>query len=148
MVRHQLTVRGSLSYDHPDDFSATLASATPSPGRALRARYPLAEARHAFRAARETAGKTWISGCHAVRARRGYDEALRRQGDDWPWNAVTISAEGKAGMVVDRRGLAEAYGVAARWRARFGLAADPHWDGVADGLVRPPVRDGIYDAPH
>ncbi len=61
IVRRQLTVRGSMIYDHPDDFPATLASSVPSPGRVLRARYPLAEAARAFRAARETAGKTWIS---------------------------------------------------------------------------------------
>jgi hypothetical protein len=39
-----------------------------------------------------------------------------------------------------------ALGVAARWRERLGLAAEPAWDAVAVGLVRPPVRDGIYAA--
>ncbi len=60
IVRRQLTLRGSLIYDHPCDFAATLRAAIPSPGRVLRARYPVAEAAAAFRAAREVPGKTWI----------------------------------------------------------------------------------------
>ena len=60
VVRRQLIVRGSLIYDHPEDFAATLASPIPSPGRILRACYPLEEAGQAFRAAREIAGKSWI----------------------------------------------------------------------------------------
>ena len=61
MVRRQLTLRGSLIYDHPGDFAATLAAPPPSPGRVLRACYPLAEeVAEAFRAAREVPGKTWI----------------------------------------------------------------------------------------
>lgn len=60
VVRRQLTLRGSLIYDHPGDFAAMLTSAAMSPGRVLRARYPLAEAEQAFRAAPRVAGKTWI----------------------------------------------------------------------------------------
>jgi threonine dehydrogenase-like Zn-dependent dehydrogenase len=60
VVRRQLTLRGSLIYDHPGDFAATLSSAVASPERLLRASFPLAEAPEAFRAARDVAGKTWI----------------------------------------------------------------------------------------
>jgi threonine dehydrogenase-like Zn-dependent dehydrogenase len=60
VVRHQLMLRGSMIYDHPGDFAATLTSAIPSPGRVLRACYPFAEAKAAMRAAREVPGKTWI----------------------------------------------------------------------------------------
>jgi threonine dehydrogenase-like Zn-dependent dehydrogenase len=60
VVRHQLTLRGSMIYDHPADFASTLTSPIPSPGRVLRARYPLAEAEAAMRAARDAPGKTWI----------------------------------------------------------------------------------------
>jgi threonine dehydrogenase-like Zn-dependent dehydrogenase len=61
IVRHQLTLRGSLIYDHPDDFAATLGMDNLSPGRVLRATYPLPEAAEAFRAARTVPGKTWIT---------------------------------------------------------------------------------------
>ena len=60
IVRRQLTVRGSIIYDHPGDFAATLTTDVASPGRILRACYPLEESVQAFRAARQVAGKTWI----------------------------------------------------------------------------------------
>ena len=60
VVRRQLALRGSLIYDHPDDFAATLSSAIPSPERILRASFPLDRAPEAFRAARDVPGKTWI----------------------------------------------------------------------------------------
>ncbi|MGD0705440.1 MAG: alcohol dehydrogenase catalytic domain-containing protein [Trebonia sp.] len=60
VVRRQLVLRGSLIYDHPGDFRATLASAIPAPERILRAAYPLREAPEAFRAALAIPGKTWI----------------------------------------------------------------------------------------
>jgi L-gulonate 5-dehydrogenase len=62
VVTRQLTVRGSLIYDHPGDFAATLNSPASAlrPGRVLRACYPLADAAAAFLAAREVPGKTWI----------------------------------------------------------------------------------------
>jgi alcohol dehydrogenase/L-iditol 2-dehydrogenase len=62
LVSRQLTVRGSLIYDHPGDFAATMRTPVLElrPGRVLRAGYPLAEANKAFQAAREVPGKTWI----------------------------------------------------------------------------------------
>lgn len=60
VVRKQLTLRGSMIYDHPADFADTLKSPVLAPGRVLRARYPLTEAEAAMRAAREAPGKTWI----------------------------------------------------------------------------------------
>jgi threonine dehydrogenase-like Zn-dependent dehydrogenase len=60
VVRRQLVLRGSLIYDHPGDFAATLAAAIPSPERILGASYPLREAPEAFRASRGVPGKTWI----------------------------------------------------------------------------------------
>jgi threonine dehydrogenase-like Zn-dependent dehydrogenase len=60
VVRRQLILRGSLIYDHPGDFAATITSAIRSPGRVLRACYPLDQASEAFLAAREVPGKTWI----------------------------------------------------------------------------------------
>jgi threonine dehydrogenase-like Zn-dependent dehydrogenase len=60
VVRRQLTLRGSIIYDHPADFAATLTSKIPSPGLVLRACYPLGETDAAMRAARDANGKTWI----------------------------------------------------------------------------------------
>jgi threonine dehydrogenase-like Zn-dependent dehydrogenase len=60
VVQRQLTLRGSLIYDHPAHFAATLASAIKSPGRVLRACYPLRDALTAFRSAPAVSGKTWI----------------------------------------------------------------------------------------
>jgi threonine dehydrogenase-like Zn-dependent dehydrogenase len=60
VVQRQLTLRGTLIYDHPGHFAATLASAIKSPGRVLRARYSLSDALAAFRAAPAVPGKTWI----------------------------------------------------------------------------------------
>jgi len=54
-------LRGSLIYDHPDDFAATLALAgRVMPSRVLSACYPLDGAAAAFQAARQVPGKTWI----------------------------------------------------------------------------------------
>jgi threonine dehydrogenase-like Zn-dependent dehydrogenase len=63
VVRRQLRILGSLTYDHPDDFAVTIKSASGPglrPGRVLRACYPLEDAQQAFRNAREVPGKTWI----------------------------------------------------------------------------------------
>jgi len=60
VVRRQLTLRGSLIYDHPGDFAGTMGSPVRAPGRVLRAAYPLERAAEAFRAASEVPGKTWI----------------------------------------------------------------------------------------
>ncbi|MGH3202947.1 MAG: zinc-dependent alcohol dehydrogenase [Streptosporangiaceae bacterium] len=59
VVRRQLRIQGSLTYDHPGDFAAAIKRSL-RPGRVLRACYPLDEAERAFRAAREVPGKTWI----------------------------------------------------------------------------------------
>lgn len=64
LVRAQLTLRGSLIYDHPGDFTAALAdiaSGAVRPGASIDARFPLERAQEAFAGARERAGKTWIS---------------------------------------------------------------------------------------
>ena len=53
LVRRQLVIRGSLTYDHPGDFAATVArvrSGAVSPGRVITDEYPLAEARAGVRA--------------------------------------------------------------------------------------------------
>jgi threonine dehydrogenase-like Zn-dependent dehydrogenase len=64
IVRRQLRIQGSLTYDHPGDFTATIKSEPAGlglrPGRVLSACYPLEEAAAAFRAARDAPGKTWI----------------------------------------------------------------------------------------
>jgi 2-desacetyl-2-hydroxyethyl bacteriochlorophyllide A dehydrogenase len=61
VVQRQLTLRGSLIYEHPDDFAAALArSGRVTPSRVLSACYPLADAAAAFQAARQAPGKTWI----------------------------------------------------------------------------------------
>lgn len=39
-----------------------------------------------------------------------------------------------------------ALGVAQQWRAHVGLAPEPRWSEVAEGMVRPLVRDGVYPA--
>lgn len=61
VVQRQLTLRGSLIYDHPDDFASALAGADRvTPSRVLGACRPLDEAAAAFQAARQVPGKTWI----------------------------------------------------------------------------------------
>jgi 2-desacetyl-2-hydroxyethyl bacteriochlorophyllide A dehydrogenase len=61
VVRRQLRIQGSLTYDHPADFANTVTGPSLHPGRVLRAAYPLAEAAQAFRAAATVPGKTWIT---------------------------------------------------------------------------------------
>lgn len=63
LVRGQVTVRGSLTYDHPTDFAATtalIAAGEFAPGRVVTDEYPLAEAQAAFDGAASARGKTWI----------------------------------------------------------------------------------------
>jgi alcohol dehydrogenase/L-iditol 2-dehydrogenase len=60
IVQRQLTLMGSLIYDHPGDFAAATGEPNRGPGRVLRACYPMAEAEAAFRAAATVPGKTWI----------------------------------------------------------------------------------------
>jgi 2-desacetyl-2-hydroxyethyl bacteriochlorophyllide A dehydrogenase len=61
VVRRQLRIEGSLTYDHPGDFATTVAAERDlRPGRVLRARYALKDAATAFGSARGVPGKTWI----------------------------------------------------------------------------------------
>jgi 2-desacetyl-2-hydroxyethyl bacteriochlorophyllide A dehydrogenase len=61
IVRHRLTIVGSLIYDHPRDFAATLAAPLPDLDRVIRAEFPLEKAQEAFENARAVPGKSWIS---------------------------------------------------------------------------------------
>ena len=63
LVRRQLVVRGSLTYDHPEDFEASVAAisearAWPRSDRAHE--YPLDDAQAAFEQGPSAAGKSWI----------------------------------------------------------------------------------------
>ncbi len=63
LVRRQLTLRGSLTYDHPVDFQATIAELAEgrlAPGRIVSDEYPLEEAQRAFEGSASAPGKTWI----------------------------------------------------------------------------------------
>ena len=63
LVRQQLVLRGSLTYDHPQDFrwsTALVSKGNVSPGRVVSHEFPLAEAQAAFDACASAAGKTWI----------------------------------------------------------------------------------------
>ena len=63
LVRRQLVLRGSLTYDHPGDFRSTVArvrDGAVAPGRVITDEYPLAEAQRAFETSGSAAGKTWI----------------------------------------------------------------------------------------
>lgn len=64
LVYRQLTVTGSLIYDHPRDFADTvdgLGGGDLAPGVVLQARYPLDAAAEAFASVRNVPGKAWIS---------------------------------------------------------------------------------------
>ena len=63
LVRRQLVLRGSLTYDHPADFRATvdlLAGGTVSPGRVVTDEYALEDAHAALERFASARGKTWI----------------------------------------------------------------------------------------
>lgn len=63
LVRRQLTLRGSLTYDHPGDFeevTAQIAEGRFSPGRIVTDEYPLEDAQLAFGRSGSARGKTWI----------------------------------------------------------------------------------------
>ncbi|WP_026402842.1 zinc-dependent alcohol dehydrogenase [Actinomadura rifamycini] len=63
LTRRQLQVRGSLIYDHPDDFAATVAAvagAAPRLAGVLRPGVPPEQAERAFAEARTAPGKSWI----------------------------------------------------------------------------------------
>jgi threonine dehydrogenase-like Zn-dependent dehydrogenase len=64
LVRRQLVLQGSLTYDYPGDFAATIdlvQGGHISPGRIALNRYPMASAQEAFEAGASSPGKTWIS---------------------------------------------------------------------------------------
>jgi threonine dehydrogenase-like Zn-dependent dehydrogenase len=64
LVRRQLTMRGSLTYDHPADFRSTLdllaAHGNLAPRRVVTRAYGLADAQLAFDEGSTAAGKAWI----------------------------------------------------------------------------------------
>jgi alcohol dehydrogenase/L-iditol 2-dehydrogenase len=63
LVRHQLTLQGSLTYDHPGDFETAIAAIVGGrlhPGRIVTDEYPLADAKAAFDRSGAAAGKTWV----------------------------------------------------------------------------------------
>jgi alcohol dehydrogenase/L-iditol 2-dehydrogenase len=63
LVRRQLTLRGSLTYDHPADFeevTTSIAEGRFSPGRIITDEYRLEEAQLAFERSGSARGKTWI----------------------------------------------------------------------------------------
>jgi len=63
LVRRQLTLRGSLTYDHPIDFRHTIdlvASAQLDPGRIVGHEFALDDVQRAFDDAPHLPGKTWV----------------------------------------------------------------------------------------
>ncbi|MGO1851505.1 zinc-dependent alcohol dehydrogenase, partial [Microbacterium sp.] len=63
LVRNGLTVTGSMIYDHPYDFAATIAAVVSGgvhPERVLGRAYPFERSDEAFADARTNHGKTWI----------------------------------------------------------------------------------------
>lgn len=63
LVRRQLVLRGSLTYDHPQDFRRVISlveNLEVSPGRIISDEHPLAEAQRAFESSPTARGKTWI----------------------------------------------------------------------------------------
>lgn len=64
LVRSQVTMQGSLTYDHPIDFASTieeLGAGRIEPGRIVTNEYPLAETQSAFENSATARGKTWVS---------------------------------------------------------------------------------------
>jgi threonine dehydrogenase-like Zn-dependent dehydrogenase len=62
LVRQQLTLQGTLIYNHPDDFADTLKALDHGflPSRVIGARFAPDDADAAFSQARTVVGKTWI----------------------------------------------------------------------------------------
>lgn len=63
IVRGQMVLRGSLTYDHPTDFEHTIAAIAAGrlrPGRITTDEYPMDEAQLAFDQNPRARGKTWI----------------------------------------------------------------------------------------
>lgn len=62
VVRRQLTLRGSMIYDHPGDFATAVAELPAArPGRVIDAEFQLTDTQEAFAGAAARAGKTWIA---------------------------------------------------------------------------------------
>jgi 2-desacetyl-2-hydroxyethyl bacteriochlorophyllide A dehydrogenase len=63
LVRRQLTLRGSLTYDHPTDFGRVIDLVQDghlSPGRVTTDEYPLADVQRAFESSASSRGKSWV----------------------------------------------------------------------------------------
>jgi threonine dehydrogenase-like Zn-dependent dehydrogenase len=63
LVRRQAILRGSLTYDHPDDFRSTIRLVSEgrfTPGRIVTDEYDLDHAQQAFERSASAVGKTWI----------------------------------------------------------------------------------------
>lgn len=63
LVRRQLELRGSLTYDHPGDFRETIAlieAGAADIGRVVTHEYSLSEAQQAFDRGPSAPGKTWV----------------------------------------------------------------------------------------
>jgi alcohol dehydrogenase/L-iditol 2-dehydrogenase len=63
LVRRQLVLRGSLTYDHPGDFRRTIALVREghvSPSRIVSDEFSLADVQKAFETSSSTRGKSWI----------------------------------------------------------------------------------------
>ena len=88
LVRRQLVLRGSITYDHPDDFGwaiSLLSSRAVAPGSVISDEHPFAEAQLAFESCSSAHGKTWIPsvgtltpGLPGGKTRRGRPYAARR----------------------------------------------------------------------
>jgi alcohol dehydrogenase/L-iditol 2-dehydrogenase len=64
IVRRQLILRGSLTYDHPADFrwsTSLLSEGTVSPGRVVSHEFPFRAAQEAFETCASAPGKSWIN---------------------------------------------------------------------------------------
>jgi alcohol dehydrogenase/L-iditol 2-dehydrogenase len=64
LVRSQVTLQGSLTYDHPIDFAETLedlAAGRIQPGLIVTDEYPLEETQAAFENSGSARGKTWVN---------------------------------------------------------------------------------------
>lgn len=62
VVRRQMVLRGSLTYDHPSDFEESVSRIEGGfgPGRVISDEYPLEEVQRAFDRTGVAVGKTWI----------------------------------------------------------------------------------------
>ena len=63
LVRRQLVIRGSLTYEHPVDFRQVIdlvEAGHLAPGRIVTNEYPLADVQRAFETSGSAPGKTWV----------------------------------------------------------------------------------------